>query len=682
MNASLTTILRRLLYPRNGDDVIAGIDLAKIPTGPSGDAIRAFASVLLEGDPSSGSGSTEFLMQGARRIARELESRYAGDDAFRTAVDETATLFAADQPVGWNRTIRELLWRVFYPEGLGLLDERDRRIAEIRSRRTVVIDHLNPYPIADPAREILFTSNVLVTVPHDAASLDRTDYSPGLKERIRATMEEVQLYYYDHPIHIGVDISGNEAIYGMRGLDDAIRWEKERGTVAEDTKATVVLSLSVTHEGLRTVAREYLEEEFRRGGPFEHLEIYLFTDLECRRIVDEVLTPFLDPGVPEEVAEVFGVDGEYGRHYSFLKAIVAFWQVFVDPGIRGTFKIDLDQVFPQQVLVDESGESALDHFRTPLWGARGRDSDGRSVELGMIAGSLVNEKDIGKGLFTPDVPVPTEIPPGEPAIFYSKLAMAVSTEAEMMTRYGALPGSGDSDRRGPETHGVDGKTSCLQRYHVTGGTNGILVDHLRRHRPFTPTFVGRAEDQAFLLSVLYEEAGGHGYLRYLHKPGLIMRHDKEAFAGASIRAATHGRFIGDLARTWIFTRYAEAFPWPPEQTKGQIDPFTGSFVTPIPYTIIFLRLVIYCAALDGDDAAAVLDLAERKLAPLFGDAEGIAREYRRQRAAWNAFYRALDLAEATAAAGTGEAPEGTGAPLAPPEVAPAARRIAADARIA
>ncbi|MFW5644039.1 MAG: hypothetical protein ACOCYQ_08405, partial [Alkalispirochaeta sp.] len=376
----------------------------------------------------------------------------------------------------------------------------------------------------------------------------------------------------------------------------------------------------------------------------------------------------------------------------------------------------------------------------------------------------VNEKDIAKGLFTPDVPVPREIPPGEGAVFYSKLAMAVSTEAEMMTRYGDLPGSVDADRRGPDTHGIDGETSCLQRYHVTGGTNGVLVDHLRRHRPFTPTFVGRAEDQAFILSVLYEdedarggaaavgatgEASGSGatgeasrpeatgsatrpeaterasgseatgpagrnpgYLRYLHKPGLIMRHDKEAFAGESIRAATHGRFIGDLARTWIFTRYSEALPWPLEQTKGQIDPFTGSFVTPIPYTIILLRLVIYCAALGEDDAAMVLDLAERKLAPLFGDAvtvdgtasggagtgvgpdgaasgagagpdgaDGIAREYRRQRAAWNAFYRALDAAEGRAVAGS-EAPPtsaaGTGAPSSP---AKAAHRIVAEARI-
>ena len=61
-----------------------------------------------------------------------------------------------------------------------------------------------------------------------------------------------------------------------------------------------------------------------------------------------------------------------------------------------------------------------------------------------------------------------------------------STVAEMMARYDGAP--------------QDGRARCLERIHVTGGTNGILIDALRRHRPFTPTFIGRAEDQAYLLT--------------------------------------------------------------------------------------------------------------------------------------------------------------------------------------
>ncbi len=91
------------------------------------------------------------------------------------------------------------------------------------------------------------------------------------------------------------------------------------------------------------------------------------------------------------------MDGAYGRHYTFLKAVTALWQVLVDPDVRGTFKIDLDQVFPQAELVAETGASAFEHLETPLWGALGVDPDGRELELGMIAGALVNERDIGRG---------------------------------------------------------------------------------------------------------------------------------------------------------------------------------------------------------------------------------------------------------------------------------------------
>ena len=54
----------------------------------------------------------------------------------------------------------------------------------------------------------------------------------------------------------------------------------------------------------------------------------------------------------------------------------------------------------------------------------------------MIAGALVNEKDIHKSLFFPDVSVPDveERQPDE-LVFFSRIPQALSTEAEMMARY-------------------------------------------------------------------------------------------------------------------------------------------------------------------------------------------------------------------------------------------------------
>jgi hypothetical protein len=56
-----------------------------------------------------------------------------------------------------------------------------------------------------------------------------------------------------------------------------------------------------------------------------------------------------------------------------------------DPELKATFKIDLDQVFPQTELIEQTGASAFEHFQTPLWGATGLDAEGQPIELGMIA---------------------------------------------------------------------------------------------------------------------------------------------------------------------------------------------------------------------------------------------------------------------------------------------------------
>jgi hypothetical protein len=216
-----------------------------------------------------------------------------------------------------------------------------------------------------------------------------------------------------------------------------------------------------------------------------NLDVYVFTETDTQRIIKEVLAPaaryFLQHPDATNALSMIGVDGQYGRHYSFLKAVAAFWKVFVEPRVNATFKIDLDQVFPQQTLVAQTGASAFEHFMTPLWGATGTDARGKPVELGMIAGALVNEKDIESSLFTPDVALPNRSLLPDEHIFFAVLPQAVSTRAEMMTRY--------------NTSRFDGVATCIQRVHVTGGTNGILIDSLSQHRPFTPSFIGRAEDQ-------------------------------------------------------------------------------------------------------------------------------------------------------------------------------------------
>ncbi len=583
----------------------------------------------------SGGADGRFLLEASAAVEGEIAAKAREDEAFANWLAEAAQQFLQKD----RRAKINLLRRIFFPEGLGLDAPQLRpvKVEELRRRRTVSLTRLNARPIRNPLREMLFTSNLLLTTPL-SDGIDDTFLPRQLRLELNEVVAEEQKFWYDHPIPLGIALEKNEALYGLRALDNAVAFEKKQGVVPPNEVLNVALSASVTHEGLHRLAKPYFRHLFKQYGKFANLRLFIFTEDDTRRMLEEALVPLAahfglgDCG--EALQRVFGVDGEYGRHYSFLKALAALWQVFEQTELRATFKIDLDQVFPQKELLSATGRTAFQHFNTPLWGAVGRDDLGNEVELGMIAGALVNKEDIAQSLFTPDViwPQPGELSADE-YIFSSRLPQALSTEAEMMMRY--------------ELHKP---REVLQRVHVTGGTNGILIDALRKYRPFTPSVIGRAEDQGYLLSVLYSRKP---YLRYLHQDGLIMRHDKNLFAGEAIRKAQAGKIIGDYVRTLLFSEYARNLPWPVDTIKEQIDPFTGCFVSAIPRTVIMLRFALkyFDLSSDGEEELATefFRLGVRRLSKLFKDFpaennrfKGI---YEGERRAWDCFYDTLQMAE-------------------------------------
>ena len=70
---------------------------------------------------------------------------------------------------------------------------------------------------------------------------------------------------------------------------------------------------------------------------------------------------------------------------------------------------------------------------------------------------------------------------------------------------------------------------------------------LKKWAPFTPSFVNRAEDQAFVISSINKNE----YLSHCHAKNLVMRHDKHAFAQKSIEMSKFGKEIGNLERILI-----------------------------------------------------------------------------------------------------------------------------------
>jgi hypothetical protein len=577
----------------------------------------------------------KFYINGLDLIRSELDSVIKDNLQFEKILTEVAD-WCTINPKNSNRADQaEQTWKIFFPEATGIYNNPEKSISDLRKKRTVTITKLNENPVVSPLDELIFTSNALLTLPSKKTNIRDLGFSEVVENIISETMADGQLYWYDHPIQIGVLPEKNEVLYGMRALNDAVSYEKQHKNAPEDKKLTCVLSASVTHERLHQIAKQYLEDEFHRGQSMENLEIFLFTETETDSLISEVLIPAAkqylnrDPEEAKQSFQIFGVDGEYGRHYSFLKAITALWQVFIDPSKKATFKIDLDQVFPQDVLVDESGASAFEHLCSPLWGASGTDSDGEPVDLGMIAGALVNERDIHKGLFTPDVPIPDNVEETDELIFFSKLPQAISTQAEMLTRY-------DNDS-------LDGRNKCIQRVHVTGGTNGILIDRLFRYRPFTPSFFGRAEDQAYIMSILDREDTD---LAYVHEPGLIMRHDKEAFAQEAMKAAKIGKLVGDYTRILLFSAYSDLLNAENFRIKHWLDPFTGCFISQIPITVVYLRFAMKALSFfngaKGKEGIEFIDNGSKRInETLEFITSGFVSQYNKERTGWDLYYETL-----------------------------------------
>jgi hypothetical protein len=575
---------------------------------------------------------SRFYLNSIQLIATEQERRFRKDPELKAKFQELETALAENSTD--DNAIAETIWSVLFPESTNIRGQEQARIAGLRKKRTVTITELNSNPIKYPARQILFTSNALLTTP--VATADLSQFDQDFKTKLLEAVREPQLYWYDHPIPIGVSAESNEILYGLTNFDQAFEVERQRHP-ENTTKVNFVLSLSVTHKGLQTLGKKYLKQILSATNLLNQLNIFAFTEADTDALIKQVLLPITEHGSSTDDAavllSVFGVDGRYGRHYSFLKAIAALWNVLIDSEIQATFKIDLDQIFPQTELIEQTGASAFEHFQTPLWGATGRDTEGKNIELGMIAGALVNQSDIHNGIFTPDVTFPYGRLEPDEYIFFSKLPQALSTEAEMMARYqpGIVP---------------NGHDTCLQRVHVTGGTNGILIDSLRRFRPFTPSFIGRAEDQAYLLSTF----GRADRLGYLHASGLIMRHDKEGFAEEAIAIAKVGKQIGDYLRILMFSAYADVLPQGINETKNKIDPFTGCFVSKLPITVTLLRFAVKVAVLfnRGEKHEAIEFM--RTGIPQLQEGLDFIREtpseleqtYKTERQGWRLFYDSLE----------------------------------------
>ncbi len=499
-------------------------------------------------------------------------------------------------------------WHIFCPSAATACSDPAAMSAQIEARRQ--LSHITPppLPMKDPACELLFSTNALLSPPLDPGS---THIPASLRQQARQFTSRRQSFWYDHPVPLDASPAENEILYGLSKLDEALVQEVAMGLLAPSARIDLAMSISVTHEGMEDLASRYVSKLIANHLNLRHLRVFLFDEPRCRQIVEHLCPS------DAAAADVFGVNGAYGRHYSFLKAVLLLWQVAVNPQARFTFKIDLDQIFDQAALLAETGRSALQLIANPLWGGSAVDYAGRQVDLGMLAGGLVNEADAPQSLYIPDVSRPSTDPVKAPLtsrrLFCPQWPQAISTEAEILQR-----------------------DSGYQRIHVTGGTTGVTAEALRTWRPFTPGFINRAEDQAYAMAALKEDS----YLSHLHADGLIMRHDKQVFAGRSIAHASTGKAIGDIERLLLFSRYAELHERGLAAVRDHLWPFTSCFVHPEARTMAGLIFALDGAARGG---RFVAEGAPRLMRCLSFCDQGMERQLQHEQAGWQAIYGSLSV---------------------------------------
>ncbi len=210
---------------------------------------------------------------GAPAIQAEVRGRRATDPSFGATLDRAASGLA--EPGLDAPGAREAIWSVLFPEGCGLLVDPPVAIAALRGHRIVEIDRPNPAPVTDAARQILFSSNVLLGLPLEEPDQPGVTLDPIVAAAVERASRAPQRYWFDHPIPIGVAPAASELLHGLQGLDLAMQAEPAlaaSGGPASPRRITCLLSVSVTHYELREIARHYVEGELARIDRLDHVK--------------------------------------------------------------------------------------------------------------------------------------------------------------------------------------------------------------------------------------------------------------------------------------------------------------------------------------------------------------------------------------------------------------------------
>lgn len=569
---------------------------------------------------SAGSGSLEEFVH--RGVGTFLQYYSRPEQAEK--VDAVLELFESGvEP----ELLAEAISKVWMPE-LEMDDESilDRwRLSDLKANREPV-----------KPEQVLLQLNALYTVPEKGAEKKIT----RLPERLRQQAREVQrdpgkkVADYDHPVHLYEEDGQHELIGCLRDLDEEIGFEKEQGVLPEDHAVPVLLSVSVTHEGIDQAAGDWIEW-LLESKHYHHLHVFVLTETMVRRIEKALAggegeartegRPGSGPVGGDRDAglfPVFSVFGKYGRHFNALKYSQLLFEK--SHGIRAGFKLDTDEGIRSRDLYAVRGKTWFQILCHPYWGGTAVDWKGQSVLLAVNEGEYINSSDIDKhgysgSLRTPDVAIPNSW--SGPNMFFQK-GFAHGRTTGLYNTFNDVE---------------DGISHTV----VKGGGYGITNQGLRKAAPFTFSWVGRAEDQQFYFSGLPEG------IRGIFHPDLRIAHYKASVRGAEEKTAAT-RFIGDMYRLIIFQRLAELM-----DVKSDIDPMPGVFAGELAQAqaafATLLKAVEFASRGEEETGRYVVEEGVQELVDLEHriDRGEVERELHRERQTWRDFIEAADSADPT-----------------------------------
>ena len=93
-----------------------------------------------------------------------------------------------------------------------------------------------------------------------------------------------QSFWYDHPIPLDASNDENEIIYGLENFDNALAFEVQRNNIDKSDKITLVLSVSVTHQGLEKIALKYIKSIIKKHLKLKHIDLFYMMKIPVTKL--------------------------------------------------------------------------------------------------------------------------------------------------------------------------------------------------------------------------------------------------------------------------------------------------------------------------------------------------------------------------------------------------------------